>query len=310
MFGQKSGIEALKSEDAVGVIVLVGGLGGNAAVHGIEKSMYNIAMKAIKQKYIPVGFENLIYFQSHLPFDQRLALVGSYAKLDPQISKLAQAWRFTIRHSRPSARLVTGGRSTGSSLILEALHRDIKNNEFRDIFSRIKRILIMGAVDHRPEPFRRWKDIETAYLSDKDVDRFALNIEPQLFESMSYLSEFAVSKDNREFPEIVFVIGTNDPLSTAEEQIRLAREFQALHPNLSVKAIVTDTNHNPASSSSYELDGKKINVGQMKRLGPILISDIFSIPTTIKPKAFSLVIQPEAIPMLKLEHSCPVSLSQ
>lgn len=287
---------SLNQPTVAGVIGLFAGLGGNAAIHGVGPSMAPVANKALKQKYIPVAFENPIYYQSTLSSSQRMALIGQYLTLPHQLSWINQAAKTVVQNAKPGVPIVLAGRSTGSSLLLESLHRYIKNGDNADVYSKVSRILVMGPLDHRQEAFDIWKAKEVAYLTGSTVDQFALNAEPEIFKAMSYASE-ATPASGRKVPEVVFVIGTNDPLSTAETQIKLAREFQRLHPELSVKAVVTDTHHNPASSLRYQLAGKEIEVKTMKRLGPILLSHILSTPTE-GASGFHLNVQEEAKPML------------
>ncbi len=282
-------------ESASSVLVLYGRLGAKSKNFGIAASMSPIAKKAIKEKLEPVGFQNPVYYQDSNAEPDRHGIVNKFGSTSAQVEWLVATLRYTLKNLSPSKKLIVGGRSTGSSIILEALHRYLKSGEFSDVFSRIDHILIMGLVDHRPEQFKLWREAEDQFLNKHDYfDQTSSDIEPAIYKDMEYANsraEFSVLK----VPSVTVIVGINDQLTSAQTQIALARTISDLHPQLSMNVVVTDTSHNPASSVEYlDRNGKTIVVKTMKRLSPIL-ANIFSPNYNSDAKAgMSLQIQPEA----------------
>jgi hypothetical protein len=275
-----------------GSIALYGGLGAKSSTFGIGASMGHIANKCLKENFKPFSFQNPLYFHDKKEYGRRMDLVGTFRSLDAQIEWMVNTLRFVITHNNPSQKLVVGARSSGASLLLEAYHRYLTMGLFQDVFSKISHILIMGSVD--PRTFSAWHIKERKWLEiqDKIFDAFSFESEPFLFQKMSYLSHKLKSKEKLKIPNTTFIIGSNDELTTIQDQFDIARTFYQIHPETRVKVIATDTRHNPAASVRYRTkDGRELKLRTMERLSPIL-SSIFAEDPISQP-SFELDIHPE-----------------
>jgi hypothetical protein len=262
-------------EKSKGILIMFAGLGAKTSNFGIAASTEPLAKKAIKEGFLPLGFQNPLYFHDDLTISERLKIVGNYRSTNEQVNWMVSA----IRHAQQATNaneqvpLVIATRSTGSAVFLEAFHRYLNDGSFRDVFARINQVLVMGPVDHRPEAFKAWRALEEDYLSSKSglKDDLAYDAEPAIFSEMGFASQFVDSRENEPIPKLTFIAGTNDPMVSVENQIGLAKTFQQLHPKSAVHTIVTDTFHNPASGVTYTGEhGLEVKVGTMKRLSPIL----------------------------------------
>lgn len=256
-----------------GLMVLFPGLGAKTKFYGIGASMAPIANKSIKLGWTPFAFQNPLYFRDDLPNEEREALVGHFKSLDKQLHWVSESINFAVNNSVNTERLVLSGRSTGSALILEALHRYLTSNQFADVFSKVQSILIMGPIDPRPDKMQKWLRAEQNFLDTSPhlEDKFANQADPEILKQMKFSHQKVLSSTAKHIPKVYFVLGTNDPITALNDQINFVKYFHENHPQVEIEAIISDTDHNPVTSLNYlDPNAKPVKVGTMKRFSPIL----------------------------------------
>jgi hypothetical protein len=279
-----------------GSLILFAGVGAKSKNYGIGATMTPIANSVLKLNILPYAFQNPLYFEDDNDDQTREIMIGHFKNAQNQLEWMAASVRSVIAKTPAGERIVVAGRSTGAALLLELLHRYIKSGEYADIFQKVDDLLIMGAVDHRPDQFKKWYEREKAWLDGQEqiFDRYAYSCEVEMFRGFHYASDF-VNASARKVPTINYIIGARDQMLTIKDQLDLSRQVQRTLGGVSFNVMISDTAHNPAASIAIEKDGKRIMIAKsMERLKPIL-SQIYSTPVGSQKPGYHLTVRPEAV---------------
>jgi len=291
-----------------GKLILFAGLGAKSKDYGVGATFSSTASSMMKLGIEVTAFQNPIYFRDYLPDEERLELVKPFAKVDNLIRWMAQVVRKAISETPPGIPIALGGRSFGSALLYELLHRYVEYGEYKDIFERINDIIPMGTVDHRPEQFQLWHTYQEVYLKRERPevrDEVASQLEIEIFKEFKYAQPILKEQPNLNMPEIHHIIGIWDEvLRELTVQIELARHLAQIYPNAKFHVRILDTKHNPGSSVAYKDEsGETIVVKEMERFKPILL-DIFD--PNRKPQVEHYV--EDVIPQAQFEYNKCIQL--
>lgn len=267
-----------------GIVILFGGTGAKSKAFGIGASMSPLANKLLKMGYVPIAFQNPMYWRDERPDSERQSDVDYFGTTKAQTNWMYEAISFVydnipndLQHLRE--RLSIGSRSTGTAVFLEIVSAYYHDPTKFSLVSKVKSHLAMGPLSHKEPDLGKWIATEkNDILTDPESppDWIVHAKDRPIFEDMHYLVEkplmFAVHHEA--VPSIFFTVGALDEISPPEDQWRMIKEFSHGHPNIPVEIDFLDTRHNPVGSVGYapdlSLPDKKIKVRTMERISALL----------------------------------------
>jgi hypothetical protein len=267
------------------LVVIYGGTGGDFDAYSLADSEAELADEILRMKLDPkkqalgnldvIGFENPLYWQSRTighDFEKRKEWLDRYGTLDAQLDWFFATLRLVeelIEKSGTPRSIFLIGRSMGSGLIGEAVHRYIIGEPRADPMGEVKRVLLTGMLGHTAPDIAKWDEIE---LKENDNDPLVQPLGKIIYGAMGHATPGARYRVARDFlGQVVGLVGGHDHYTDVLRQARYLKNLADNHPGLAVLAYGSDTKHNPTNFLSYiNLDGEQIQADRMCRMRSIM----------------------------------------
>ncbi len=260
------------------IFILYGGVGGKTSTFGLATSLAPIASKVLKLGGTFFAFQNPLYFNDHLPDNERKPIVDQFGTMEAQLNWMSESTRFVMDRIPSGQRhpiwIITRSSST---LVMGQMMDDYEVGKAHARFlGGVSRWIGAGVLGHSPKLLARWMGFEKTLLSSLDAtDELVRIIQPKIFLPMTFASDDPHAQPrqvtNTHHPKISLTWGVHDPNADIYDQLHVVERFAALHPYLDITGIGMDTAHNPAAKIKYvDVHGQEVTVETMARFGPIL----------------------------------------
>ena len=269
------GANGLVRTDSSKVFALYGGTGANSRTYGIGTSLAHIANKIYKLKGDPIGFLNPQYFGDDKPDLQRSEFVKKFGNLEAQEAWMAATLEYVVSQAGKKPVWVAT-RSTGTAVLMQLIRDYLRGKPEAKVIGSISGVLLTGILPHEEKQFTRWLALEKSHLMEKGfADEEVIDHESSIFLPMDFAPLVAstpiVNPGVTTLPKILAIVGANDPLTPAVDQLLLLQKYSELHPQLDISVLATDVYHNSASSLRYtDTSGMEVKLRTMERMGPII----------------------------------------
>jgi hypothetical protein len=279
------------SAEASKVFALFGGTGAAVEYSGIGVSSKLLADTIIEEGGDAYAFQNPLYYNSDNP-SGRGEIIEKYKSLESQTRWMAHCLEFLLKQQSES---ISGGhkslwiatQSTSTGVLLQLIDDYFHNKQYAKIVERIEGGFVTGLLGYEPILFEAWLAKEKDFLRKAGkADELVLATEETIWPHMTWASKGKGGRVSRNTygPKLFFMGGTNDPLISPNDQLKVLRAFYELHPQLDITMVLSDTFHIPFNRLKYKnIKDKIVKAGVMDRVNPYIKSIVrghssFSIP--------------------------------
>jgi hypothetical protein len=249
-------------EPSKGVAVMLPGMGGNVHNYGVVAStgQFIKTMLSDKTNFYPIALQNWVYFGTGrlgISDPQRSRISELFSDLSTQMETLEWALenifggasQFEKKLGIPKKTKGIITRSNGTGLTLQLLSDAVHGNP--RAFEIVKNLsFVMLAGLNSPEPAERalWMAAEDRLTVSEpgELDPIALSTDRSLYSQMTFARPGNVSHLKIEgLPPLIFLIAAMDEYVSVKNQIKLAEQFAANHPQFPVILVYTPLAHDP-----------------------------------------------------------------
>jgi len=216
---------------------------------GLMRSMGPLANLLVREGYGVMAFRQPIYYMAEQP-ELREPYLQKYGNLDGNLEWYLKTLQYVQSKIPPGTPLHSVGRSTGTGVQLEALHRYSRGDSGFELMGKFKTMLLMSVDGHTPESIATWHEAEVKeFIVEKPEtgDKPVVMACPKIFSDMNWQTQLVRESEmaGRPMPEIYLTAGSRDEFTKPSVSLGPIHDFVKNHPGLFVGLLFHDGFHNP-----------------------------------------------------------------